>query len=86
MLNSMRKSILEIDAFLQRSTSGKIIIENNKAYLYTGDKEIEIRHDDKIKISNNRDYIDVTYNDLINTICTDGFPLYAGKDALIKDR
>lgn len=85
MLTGTKQSIYEIDAFLNKSTLGRIIIDNNKAYLYTDDQQIEISSDDDIKIANGYDYIDVTYNQLINTICDDGWPLFAGKTALVKD-
>lgn len=42
MLTGTKQSIREIDAFLNKSILGYIVILNNKAYLYTDDDKIKL--------------------------------------------
>jgi len=84
MLTDTKQSTLEIDAFLNKSILGRIVILNNKAYLYTTGGKMLLNRDHQIKVLNRREYIDVPYEDVLNKLCADGFYLYAGRTALVK--
>lgn len=86
--NSIKQSIYEIDAFLDNYTLGTLIIDDKKAFLQLDIGElIELDDTFKIEVINNRQYIPVTYNQVLNTI--DKYmdaPLFAGFSARVKPK
>lgn len=82
MLTGTKQSIQEIDAFLNKSILGHIVILNNEAFLYTTTDIIKLNKDHKIKVANRRVYVDVKYDDIFK-LCDFGMYLYAGRTALI---
>ena len=84
MLTGTKKSIREIDAWLDKSVYGYLIIEDDQAYLKTDDDLITLDDRYSVKIAKGYEYINVSYDDLLSTVCDSGWPLYAGKDALVK--
>lgn len=86
--NSLKQSIYEIDAFLDNYTLGTLIIDDKKAYLQLDiGKLLELDGTFKIEVINNREYIPITYNQVLNTI--DKYmhaPLFAGFPARVKQK
>jgi hypothetical protein len=66
---------------------GTLVIENGKAYVQKDDGEIiEITPEQSIEVFRDepREYICITYEEAINTMTSDGWPLYAGLDVRVK--
>lgn len=86
--NSIKQSIYEIDAFLDNYMLGTLIIDDKKAYLQLDNGEL-LKLDDtfKIEVINDREYILVTYDQVLNAI--DKYmhaPLFAGFPARVKQK
>jgi hypothetical protein len=66
---------------------GTLVIENGKAYVSKENgEEIEITPQQSIEVysEGERQYVPVTYEAAVNTMSTDGWPLFAGLDVRVK--
>lgn len=83
-MESMRRSIRDIDAFLGGYTLGTLIVDGDTVSLETGRGEIVLDETYVIEVYGDGKYHPITYDKARNTMSSDGWPLYAGLEARVK--
>lgn len=83
-MESMRRSIRDIDAFLGGYTLGTLIVDGGKVSLETKNGEIVLDETYRIEVLGGDEYHQITYDQARNTMSSDGWPLYAGLEARVK--
>ncbi|MGG3958385.1 hypothetical protein ABEV20_03855 [Bhargavaea massiliensis] len=83
-MESMRRSIRDIDAFFGGYTIGTLIIDGGKVSLETKNGEIVLDETYRIEVFDGEKYHSITYDQARNTMSRDGWPLYAGLEARVK--
>ena len=84
---SIKYTTRKIDAFLDQYTLGTLVIEDEQAFLQTEIGEyIALNDSFEIQVLAGGQYHTVTYQEAINTFCSDmpDCPLFAGFEARIK--
>jgi hypothetical protein len=85
-MESMRRSIRDIDAFLGNYTIGTLIVGDGKVSLETKYGEIVLDETYHIEVLGGGEYHQITYDQARNTMSRDGWPLYAGLEARVKKK
>jgi hypothetical protein len=83
----MKQTVRKIDAFLENYTIGTLVIENGQAFLQLEIGEyIALNESFKIQVLAGGQYQTITYEQVINTFCSDApeWHLYAGAECRIK--
>jgi hypothetical protein len=76
--------INRIDSFIDGSTYGRLIVENNEAYLETTNGLQPILDGQVITVLTDDQKQTITQAEAINTVTAEGWPLYAGVDCTVK--
>ena len=84
-MESMRRSIRDIDAFLGGYTLGTLIVDGGKVALETKNGEIVLDETYRIEVLGGDEYHQITYDQARNTMSRDGCPLYAGLEARVNN-
>jgi hypothetical protein len=85
MLNDhIKRTTREIDAFLENYTLGTLIIENSEVSLETKNGVIVLDETYVIEVFAGGKYHPITYEQALNTMSRDGWPLYAGLEARVR--
>ena len=82
--DSLKHAIYMIDAFLMGRILGILIVDDGQAYLETKDKLISLDDSYEIEVITEGGYHQITYQEAINTMCTDGWALYGGYDCRVR--
>lgn len=85
---SIQNSISKIDAIIDGWTLGRLIIEDDHAFLALEICEVILldRGQFEIEVKNGDEFVPVTVEQVLNAISTDGWLLYAGLDCRIRER
>lgn len=79
--------ISQIDALIDGWTIGRLIIEDQHAFLALDIGEVILLNGNfEIEVRNGDEFVPVTVEQVLNTISTDGWLLYAGLDCRIRER
>ncbi|WP_139692497.1 hypothetical protein [Sporolactobacillus terrae] len=84
----MQDTISRLDAIIDGWTLGRLIIEDDHAFLAIEIGEIILldRRQFEIEVRNGDKFVPVTVQQVLNSISTDGWNLYAGLDCRIRQR
>ncbi|MCO7126604.1 hypothetical protein NIE88_12600 [Sporolactobacillus shoreicorticis] len=85
---SMQNTISQIDAFIENWTFGTLIVEDNHAFLALEIGEVILLDHEQfeIEIRNGDEFMPVTLDQVLTSKTVEGWPLYAGLDARIRQR
>lgn len=85
LTDSIKQSIYEIDVFLEGSILGTLIIEDGQAFLQLSNGEYQSLDDSyQIEIITDDGNHFITYQEVINRLTAEGWPLFAGFQAKVK--
>lgn len=85
LTDSLKQTIYEIDAFLGGYTLGTLIIEDGQALLeLSNGKYLHMNDSFQIEVITDSGKYLISYQQAISTISTDGWYLYAGFQAMVK--
>ncbi|RAK21110.1 hypothetical protein B0I26_10362 [Anoxybacillus vitaminiphilus] len=81
----IKRTTREIDAFLEQYTLGTLIVDGDTVSLETKQGEIVLDETYIIEVFDGEKYHPITYDQARNTMSRDGWPLYAGLEARVKE-
>jgi hypothetical protein len=85
LTDSIKQSIHEIDAFIEGYTLGTLIIEDGQAFLGLSNEEaLKLDSTFFIEVITDSGSHSISYKEAIETVCSDGWHLYAGFEARVK--
>lgn len=85
---SIQDTISQIDAIIDGWTLGRLIVEGGHCFLVLPIGEVVLLDTDdfEIEVQNDNEFVPVTINQIMTTLSTDGWYLFAGSDCRIRQR
>ncbi|MFT8321680.1 MAG: hypothetical protein ABF649_12300 [Bacillus sp. (in: firmicutes)] len=84
-MTTLSHAIHMIDAYLMQRQYGTLVVDDGQAYLELAVGElITLNNKHDIEVLNDGEYLSITFEQAVNTMSTDGWSLFAGLQARVK--